>query len=144
MGSPGGARQGWRPCTVAKFLLGTSCVLAPTLSSGDTSVTWTLSVANPPAPASVGDGEISWSKSDSAGTCRSRRNEPDKDEGEGVWAKEMANSKAGQREARCGVYPGWVQTGIAPSVHRDQSLDLPSSLGSDKNPRLMPEHESYE
>ena len=99
---------------MAKFLLGTSCVLGPTLSTGDTSVTWTLSVANPPALASVGDGEISWRKSDSAGTCRLRRNEPDKDEGEGVWAKEMANSKTGQREARCGVYPGWVQTGTAP------------------------------
>ena len=29
------------------------------------------------------------------------RNEPGKDEGEDVWTKEMANSKAGQREARC-------------------------------------------
>ena len=65
----------------------------PTLSTGDTSVTCTLPVASPPAPASVGDEEISWRKSDSAGTCRLRRNEPGKDEGEDVWTKEMANSK---------------------------------------------------
>lgn len=142
MSSPGGAGQGWRPCTVAKFFLGTDCVLGPTLSTGDTSVTWTLPVANPPAPASVGDGEISWRKSDSAGTCRLRRNEPGKDEGEDVWTKEMANSKAGQQEARC----IWDQDADrdTTSVHRDQFLDLSSSLGSDINPRLMPERESCE
>ena len=78
----------------------------------------------------------------SAGTCRLRRNEPGKDEGEDVWTKEMANSKAGQQEARC-IWDQGADRDTT-SVHRDQFLDLSSSLGSDINPRLMPERESCE
>ena len=45
---------------------------------------WDTTCLHPPDPASVGDGEASPRSSDSVGTFRLRRNEPGKDEGEGV------------------------------------------------------------